>query len=311
MDLADGGGQLRRGQDGADAPAGDGVGLRGPGDGHCALGHARQRGQGDVPALVDDVLVDLVGDGIGAVPLAEGGDARQLVGAEDLPRGVVGRVQDEGPGPRSEGPGQPVQVQGLAHGQRHGDGPRAAEHRVRAVVLVPGLEDDHFLPRVHQGQQHCRHGLRGAAGDRDLGLGIHGQAVAVLHLAGQGLAQPLRAPGDGVLVDVRADGRDGGFLERLRGREVGEALGQVDGAMLVGEPRHPPDDRLGEAVRARRRVHEPPGQGTIQGSRELTTTRNQPVSRIGEANTRADTRNGRVRLTPAWRGPAGGAALRG
>src|SRR6185437_16300936 len=54
------------------------------------------------------------------------------------------------------------------------------------------------------------------------------------------------APGDGVLVDIVADGLDGGFLDEVRGGEVGEALGEIDGVVLHRQPGHLADDALGE-----------------------------------------------------------------
>jgi hypothetical protein len=54
------------------------------------LSHARQGGEGDVLAVEDDVLVDLVGDGEEVVPGADPGDRLELLPGEDLARRVVG-----------------------------------------------------------------------------------------------------------------------------------------------------------------------------------------------------------------------------
>ena len=63
-------------------------------------------------------------------------------------------------------------------------------------------------------------------------------------LFGQRLAEVLRAPGDGVLVEILV-GDLGQAVQNSLGRvEVREALGQVDRAVLVGDAGHPPDDRI-------------------------------------------------------------------
>src|SRR5947207_1474568 len=61
-----------------------------------------RRDRGVREAVVEDVLVDLVGDGK-RVPLdAEVGDAAELLAAENLTGGIVGRVDDDGLGARIE-----------------------------------------------------------------------------------------------------------------------------------------------------------------------------------------------------------------
>ena len=65
------------------------------------LGHPGQGRQRDVLAVVDDVLVDVVGQGDDVVLLAEAGDELELGPVEDLARRVVRRVHDDRPGPRS------------------------------------------------------------------------------------------------------------------------------------------------------------------------------------------------------------------
>ena len=54
------------------------------------------------------------------------------------------------------------------------------------------------------------------------------------------------------MIERLGVGRDGAeALEQLRRRiEVGEALRQVDGAILIGDARHAADDRIGKCCRA-------------------------------------------------------------
>jgi hypothetical protein len=72
-----------------------------------------------------------------------------------------------------------------------------------------------------------------------------------LRLRRDPIPERLGAPGDRILVDVVLDGGAGGVFELLWGREVREALRQVDaviGAIQGNQPRHLADDRLGEAL---------------------------------------------------------------
>src|SRR5262249_16943794 len=92
--------------------------------------------------------------------------------------------------------------------------------------------------------------LGGAAADGDVLVGVVVQAVERPRLGGDGLAQGGGAPGDGVLVVAVLDGPAGGVLDGLRRVEVGHALAEVDGVVLLGQPGHLGDDRLGEVVDA-------------------------------------------------------------
>ena len=100
--------------------------------------------------------------------------------------------------------------------QLHKRGFRAAENRVRAVVFIVRLEDDDFIARIADGQQSGDHGFSRPATDGDLLFPDRPDALPALHLPGDCIAQILRAPGDGVLIDVGGDGLLRGLLD-LRG----------------------------------------------------------------------------------------------
>src|SRR3990172_3596180 len=89
--------QILGGNDGADAPAGYAVGLGKAVDGDGALAHPREAGNGDVTAaVVQDVLIDFVGDGEHVVAAAEGRDGFQFLSVEYFAGGIVGSVDDDG-----------------------------------------------------------------------------------------------------------------------------------------------------------------------------------------------------------------------
>ena len=87
--------QVRRPAGPADLPAGQGMRLAQRRGGHRALGHPGQRGQGHVRAVVDQVLVHLVGHRDQVVAAADRGQQLQLVALEHPPGGVVRRVQHQ------------------------------------------------------------------------------------------------------------------------------------------------------------------------------------------------------------------------
>ena len=63
-----------------------------------------------------------------------------------------------------------------------------------------------------------------------------------------GVAQGLRAPGDGVLIDVVGDGLARGFLDFGGRGKIGKTLGEIDGVVLQRQARHFADDGLGELL---------------------------------------------------------------
>ena len=240
---------LRRGDDVPQPPAGDGVGFRQGGAADGALPHAGQGGHVHMlMGRVDDMLVHLVGDDIGVVLFRQVGNDIQLRPGEDLAAGVGGVAEDQRLGPLAEGVLQHLRVEAeVRRRQRHIDGLRAAEDGVRAVVLVEGGEHGHPVPGIGDGHHGGHHGLGGAAGDHDLAVRVDGHAHEAALLAGQGLAEVLRAPGDGILMGA-VMGHPGQGVQKWRGRvEVREPLGQVHRAVLEGDAGHPADDGIGKA----------------------------------------------------------------
>ena len=103
----------------------------------------------------------------------------QLVCCEHLPGRVVGGVDDDRLCPRVECCGKLVGIErpiGLV--QCDVAGRRPGEDRVRAIVLIKGLEDDDFVAGVDRGQQGRHHGFGGPATDGDMLVRIHWHVVA-------------------------------------------------------------------------------------------------------------------------------------
>ena len=95
---------LRRADEIAQPPAGDGVGLGQGAAGDGAVLHPGQAGHVDVvEGGKHDVLVYLVGDDVRVIPLGQGADVLQLLPGKDLSCGVGGIADDDGLGPLAEG----------------------------------------------------------------------------------------------------------------------------------------------------------------------------------------------------------------
>ena len=165
---------------------------------------------------------------------------------------IVGGADDDGLGLRTERGAQAVEVQRLAGGHRDEHGTRVAQDRVGAVVLVERLEHDDFVAGIDDAQERRRHRFGRAAGHGDLRVRIDGEVVPLLVFRGQGVAEARGAPGDGVLIDVVADGASGGLFQDLRAGEVRKSLREVDGSVLGRETGHPANHGFGEAVGAAR-----------------------------------------------------------
>src|SRR5271157_1036057 len=102
VDLADGLRGFRRGDGPADTPTGDAVSLGHAVDDDGVVAHAVQPRHGDVlGAIVDDVLVDFVGNAVGVPAHAEIADEFEFGAGENFAGGIVGRVQDDGLGVRA------------------------------------------------------------------------------------------------------------------------------------------------------------------------------------------------------------------
>ena len=95
------------------APSGHAVGLRHAVDRDGAIAHAVERDHRNVlGAVVDDVLVDLVGDGEDIEFDAQVADQFQFFAGEDLAGGIVRSIEDDGFGVFVEGAAQFFFVEG-------------------------------------------------------------------------------------------------------------------------------------------------------------------------------------------------------
>ena len=246
VDLFDAVGDLGRGDGVAQPPAGDGVGFGQRRAGDRALPHTGQAGKVGVGVrCVDDMLIHFVGDDVGVVLFGQVRDGFQLSTGEHLAAGVGRVAQDQGLGVLLESSFQLVHVK-IKRGrvQRHINRLGPGKDRVSTVILVKRRKHDDLVAGVGHRHHGSHHGLGAAAGGHDLAVGVDFTAHQAALLFGQRLAEVLRAPGDGILVEILV-GDLGQAVQNSLGRvKVRESLGQVDRAVLVGDAGHPPDDRI-------------------------------------------------------------------
>ncbi len=217
----------------------------------------------------DQVLVDLVADGIAVESLQQPAERRELVAAEDLARGVHRRVEQNALGLVAECglqrvPGDLPVGRLQAHQPRRGAG--TPYHR--QVAVVEGLEQHDLVTGLHQREDARRQGLGSPRADHDLALPVGLEAIEAPIVVGHGPAQLRHAHHRRVLVGEAS----GGVVEGLEHGHgpflVGEPLAEIDGLMLDGEPRHDLEDGRAERRKgAVERLHGPvPRAGSMMGA---------------------------------------------
>ena len=198
-------------------------------------------------AVEDDALVDFIRDGEHVPALAQLRDHLQLVAREHLAGGIVRRVDHDGARAVAERALQFVGIEApIGFAQPHVFRFGAGEDRIRAVVLVERLEDDHLVSGIDTRQHHGHHRFGGPAADRDLLVGVHRHAVAAREVRGDGVPQRMGAVRRRILILFGLDRRAGGVLDHLRRLEIREALREIDRVMEFGQAGHFAEHRIGE-----------------------------------------------------------------
>ena len=201
-------------------------------------------------AVVDDVLVDLVGDGEHVPLLAEPRDDAQFLAREDLAGRVVRRVDDDraravrerrAPARRDR-----TASRARAAGRNAASRPRRSR-RARSSRRTARRRSTSSPGSIVASSVAIIVSVDAAA-HGDLRVGVDRHAVAARELRRDRLAQRPGAPGDGVLVDVGANRGARRLLDRRGRGKIRKALRQIDGAVLLRQPGHLADDRLGEPL---------------------------------------------------------------
>src|SRR5260370_28695293 len=183
-------GGIRRRNGPSDAPSRHTVSLRHAIDGDCAIAHALERSHGDVARAVEnDVLVDFVSDRKSIPAHTEVADEFQFLAREHLARGIVRCIYNDRFGVGTKGTGQFFAIEApIRRPKLYKTGRGAGENRVRTVVLIVRLEDDHLIARLDC-PHHCgHHGLGRTAAYGNLLFGIDAHALPALELPCDGVA---------------------------------------------------------------------------------------------------------------------------
>ena len=149
-------------------------------------------------------------------------------------------------------------------------GAAAGQLDVRAVAVVARVEHDHLVAGADEGEHGGEDRLRRAGGDGDLARRVVAMAVERLDLGGDALAQERHAGHRRVLVEAAAHRRVDGVDQRRVAVEIGEALAEIDGAVLQRQRRHHGEDGRAD-VRA--------GGSTIAGVRGGAASRARMATR--------------------------------
>ena len=195
------------------------------------------------PSVKDQVLVHLIAqhEGLGiAEPFLQ---LSKVFSFQHRAAGVVGRIQDHHAGLRAQGlvEGLPVNPESRPlKGDRDRNAP--VDFHIGLVAVVGRLEDDHFVPRAYRRGNGRKDGLGSPGRHRDLGVGVVGRPVEGFRFGRNGLPQREDARHGGVLVISRLQR----FLVQAQQfgvyPEIREALGQVQGACLMGDAVHLAED---------------------------------------------------------------------
>jgi len=137
----------------AQAPAGDGKRFAQSTDGNGPLPQRLQAAGKDVLApVIDDLVIDFVGDKHQIVPQHQVSHSSQFLGVKDTARRVVRRIQQQGAGAGRNRMGQPFRVQAIVGGfQGHSHRLRPSKNSRRDIVLVGRLDDQQLVAGIQDG----------------------------------------------------------------------------------------------------------------------------------------------------------------
>ena len=233
----------------ADLPAREGKRLSSARHRQREVIEPRQRRRPHVLALIEDqVLVHLVAEQHRAGLPSELTDALELGPGEQLPRRVVGGVEDHQLRLRRERSRElsvvepPLRVGRIRRSQPD-EARRCMRHLDRGQIrIVERLEEHHLVARVGQGHHRVEDRLGRAGSDADLGDRVHHLPVEAPGVRGDGSAEHRRPLPDRVLIDAAVDRVDRGLGDLPGTIEVGEALPEVDRSVLQRESREFAED---------------------------------------------------------------------
>ena len=200
--------------------------------------HGRDR---RYPALVGERLVALVRDDPDAALDRQGRHRRQVGPPVEGPGGVVGRVEDQRPGPRRDGSteGGDVELEAARLVGRHDDRPPVEQPHLLGVAHPVGGGHEHLVARIEQHGADVVEGVLGADRDDDLRRLVV-QVVVALELGADRGPQLGDTGGVRVLGPALGERPDRRRLHPLGGIEVGLAGAEGEDVDALGPHRPGP-----------------------------------------------------------------------
>ena len=228
-----------------DLPAGHVVRLAERRHDEAAREEIRVAHQADVLASVEqDVLVDFVRQQEDVAPVYRRPQAVDVALVPHRAGGIVRRVDDEEPRVRPHRIAHPLPVDAEI---RRGGGDVAADAAGQGhggfVGVVARVEDDGLVARADHRRDGAEQRLGGTGRDGDFGGWVRGQPIQRGDFAGDGFAQRFDAGHRRILVAAMRGMVADALQQFRRAVEVRIALGEVEGALVGGKPRHHGEDR--------------------------------------------------------------------
>ena len=231
LEIADRLGERLRADRPADPPAGHRVGLADTGDDDGAVGEAGAEGgeRDSLPAVEDELVVDLVGDDREIGSDGHVGEIPQLLRRIDHPGGIARRAEEEHPRGRGKrgAEGLRTELEIILEARREDHRPRSGELDELRIAHPVGGRDDHLVPLVEERREDVVERVLGAVGDDNL-CRRHRQAGAAGVVGGHRFAEIGDTGRRRVFRPPGVDRRLSGSADVVGGGKVGLTDRQID-----------------------------------------------------------------------------------
>src|SRR3954463_138099 len=154
------------------------------------------------------------------------------------------------------------------------DGFRAAQNRVRSVVLIKRRKHNDLVPRIACSHHRDHHGFSASARDHDIFLRINFHPHEPRLLSRQRRTKVRRSPSHRILMRSHPRRSFRGLQNHFRRIEIRITLRKIDRAALIREPRHPANHRLSKLAGAITSLRHEPSVSLCSGSLECSETAN-------------------------------------
>ena len=193
---------------------------------------------------VDNVLVHLIRDHKGVIPLCELRDLLHLFHRKYFSTGIRRITEDQCLRTGLKRPFQSFAViMEIRRHKRHIDRICPGEDRVCPIVFIERAENRNLVSRIAHRHHRCHHGLRSSTGHNDLLIRIDRTIPFLCIHVCQSIAEIFRSECDRILVRAMFRRHLQCLQDLLRWIKIRESLAQIDAARRhIVNSRHSPDD---------------------------------------------------------------------